>query len=118
MCGCIGEEPWSVQLGKDAAEAVYHAVMEGGQDGGHCFRHQSRLTMNPLLIRKHFSRNTVPELITGKKSVAKKGSAFRYAEKNGREKEEPEDLPKNLPKNLQKICQSKTMHLKLQKITI
>lgn len=55
--------------GKDAAEAVYHAAVmeEVAKMAAIAFGINPRLTMNPLLIRKHFSRKHGPGAYYGQK---------------------------------------------------
>lgn len=57
--------------GKDAAEAVYHAAVmeEVAKMAAIAFGINPRLTMNPLLIRKHFSRKHGPGAYYGQKKV-------------------------------------------------
>ena len=55
--------------GKDAAEAVYHAAVmeEVAKMAAIAFGINPRLTMNPHLIRKHFSRKHGPGAYYGQK---------------------------------------------------
>jgi L-ribulose-5-phosphate 4-epimerase len=57
--------------GKDAAEAVYHAAVmeEVAKMAAIAFGINPRLTMNPLLIRKHFYRKHGPGAYYGQKKV-------------------------------------------------
>ena len=95
--------------GKDAAEAVYHAAVmeEVAKMAAIAFGINPRLTMNPLLIRKHFSRKHGPGAYYGQKRVAEKGIGFSVCGKErqgkrraGRPAEKPaEKLAEKSAKN-------------------